>query len=198
MTNRSGRTAARRQEILQAALACFVEHGYEDATVADICERAGVSVGTVYHHFGSKARVAGLLFTDLLAQYQQGALAIIEADPHDTEACVKGVVDFHLRWLALHPLEASFLLRNETNEAFALWAKSGDVHHNRDFLRRMSGWYGQQTMEGHLRDIPFDVATVIWTGPAQEWARRKIERGGDKLVAVSDALGDAAWRALRA
>ena len=44
----------RRQQILDAAVACFSRYGFHEATLADICERAGLSRGAVYHYFKSK------------------------------------------------------------------------------------------------------------------------------------------------
>ena len=47
----------RRQDILEAALELFVENGFEDTTVQQIADRAGVAAGTVYLYFGSKRDV---------------------------------------------------------------------------------------------------------------------------------------------
>jgi AcrR family transcriptional regulator len=43
-----------RQRLLDAACAAFAEHGYQHATVRNICSRAGVNGGAVNYHFGSK------------------------------------------------------------------------------------------------------------------------------------------------
>lgn len=43
-----------RGALLEAALAEFAEHGYEQATVAGIAERAGVTTGALYGHFQGK------------------------------------------------------------------------------------------------------------------------------------------------
>lgn len=51
----SERTAASRQALLSATLELITESGYADVSVADICRRAGRSVGTHLHHFGTKA-----------------------------------------------------------------------------------------------------------------------------------------------
>jgi AcrR family transcriptional regulator len=45
---------ARRQEILDAALLTFAEHGFEAARLDDVASRAGVAKGTLYLYFRSK------------------------------------------------------------------------------------------------------------------------------------------------
>ena len=59
------RTAETQRALLDAARAVFAEQGFADASIADVVERAGSSVGSLYHHFGGKselfiAPVAGL------------------------------------------------------------------------------------------------------------------------------------------
>ncbi|HZU74819.1 MAG TPA: helix-turn-helix domain-containing protein [Acidimicrobiales bacterium] len=49
----AGRTNS-RSALLRAAVEVFTERGYEAATVADIAERAGVTTGALYAHFGGK------------------------------------------------------------------------------------------------------------------------------------------------
>lgn len=48
------RAEARPEEILDAALAAFTEHGFEAARMEDIAKRAGISKGGVYLYFTSK------------------------------------------------------------------------------------------------------------------------------------------------
>ena len=57
------RPTERRREILDAAALVFGERGYELATLAHVAERAGISIGTVQHYFGSKAA----LFNEVVA-----------------------------------------------------------------------------------------------------------------------------------
>src|SRR5215469_9218756 len=46
--------AARRSQIVAAALACFARAGYYATTMADVAAQAGVSKGTPYLYFESK------------------------------------------------------------------------------------------------------------------------------------------------
>src|SRR6266481_8421396 len=49
--------------LLQAAAAIFAEVGYEAATMRDIAERAGASIGSLYQFFPNKEVVARALKT---------------------------------------------------------------------------------------------------------------------------------------
>ncbi|RFD20117.1 TetR family transcriptional regulator [Komagataeibacter melaceti] len=51
----SGASAAKRQQILAGAARVFAEKGYEGASMSSIARDAGVSKGTLYNYFDSKA-----------------------------------------------------------------------------------------------------------------------------------------------
>ena len=55
-------TVARKASILNAALQCFSERGVDATTIHDIQRAAGCSIGSIYHHFGSREGVAEELF----------------------------------------------------------------------------------------------------------------------------------------
>jgi len=46
-----------RDRILDAAISCFVEHGYTNVTTAMVANSAGVSRGAMLHHFPSKTEL---------------------------------------------------------------------------------------------------------------------------------------------
>jgi len=48
------RNRARRDQILTAAVKCFVENGFHGSSMAVLAKRAGMSVGHIYHYFESK------------------------------------------------------------------------------------------------------------------------------------------------
>jgi AcrR family transcriptional regulator len=57
-----------RQRILDSAIQCFSESGYDKTAVAKICQTAGISKGAFYHHFSSKQA----LFLELLNHWLKG------------------------------------------------------------------------------------------------------------------------------
>ena len=74
------RSAETRRVLLEAARAVFAVHGYDGASIADVVERAGSSVGSLYHHFGGKAELFVALWQDHQdAQEQRVVGAVAEA-----------------------------------------------------------------------------------------------------------------------
>ena len=59
------RRAATRAALLDAALECLVEHGYEGTTTGRVCERAGVSRGAHQHHFGTRPALVAAALEEL-------------------------------------------------------------------------------------------------------------------------------------
>ena len=49
------RADATREALLAAARDVFAGQGYADAGIAEIVARSGISVGSLYHHYGGKA-----------------------------------------------------------------------------------------------------------------------------------------------
>jgi len=62
-----GSTPKTRRVLLEAAREVFTEQGYSQASIADVVERAGSSVGSLYHHFGGKSE----LFLALWHEHQR-------------------------------------------------------------------------------------------------------------------------------
>lgn len=65
------RRAARRADIIDAAYRCMAQHGYERTTTAQICKIAGVSSGTFFHYFPTKAAVLAAVLEDGLQRTRE-------------------------------------------------------------------------------------------------------------------------------
>ena len=182
----------RRAAILAAALRCFVRRGYTATTVEDICRASGASVGSVYHHFGGKDRIAAALYVDSLADYQAGFLATLRAHD-DARAGVEALVRHHVRWVREHPDVARFVLAVGETEVLAA-AASVLRRRNRAFFAAVGEWFA-----GHpeLPDLEPDLLEPLLLGPAQEYARHWLAgRAATTPERAEDVLAAAAWHAL--
>jgi AcrR family transcriptional regulator len=194
--DRATATAARRRAILAAALECFTEHGYAAAAIDDVRRRSGASVGSIYHHFGSKQELFGALYVEGMADYQDGAVVLLRAAP-DARAGIEALVRHHLEWVSANPDLARFLLAGrETEVRLASEARLRDV--NRAFFGAVEAWLEPHVTAGRLRDLPFDLFHALLIGPSQELARQWLAgRARGSPAAAAETLAEAAWRSLQ-
>jgi AcrR family transcriptional regulator len=83
------KSAARREEIVAAALQVFSEAGYHNGSIRDVADRAGLSQAGLLHHYPSKHR----LIEAVLDRRDQDALARMGAEPPQGVAMLKALVD---------------------------------------------------------------------------------------------------------
>jgi AcrR family transcriptional regulator len=86
MELRAASAEATRRRILDAAFAAFLEHWYDDVTIASVAKRAGVSGQTVLNHFQSKEG----LFT---AVHQRFGEEVVERRYRPKPGDVRGAVE---------------------------------------------------------------------------------------------------------
>ncbi|NLR74334.1 TetR/AcrR family transcriptional regulator [Leeia aquatica] len=55
--DRQQQVAAKRKQILEAALACFIHKGFHQTGMREIADRAHISVGNLYNHFPGKSEL---------------------------------------------------------------------------------------------------------------------------------------------
>jgi AcrR family transcriptional regulator len=186
----------RREQILEAARACFAEQGYAATTIEQIAARSGASNGSIYHHFGAKDGILAALYTSALASYQQELLALLRSRAGDAEGGIREAVLHHLAWVEAHPDETRTLF--EHRQALERTPRAGELRdQNRPVLAEVRDWMVRHVEAGALRDLG-PVAAAVWFGPAQSVARDWIAgRLRARPTEMGDALADAAWRAFR-
>jgi len=72
--------AARREQVLQAAWACFSDNGFHATTMADVIARSGLSAGAVYRYFTGKADLIRATADRALGAVGPTLAAILAAD----------------------------------------------------------------------------------------------------------------------
>ncbi len=107
---RSSKGQRTRARLLAAAKEIFEEHGFGDARISDIAERAGLSYGVFYHYFPSKEEI----FRELSAVHERqvGAAVVAETDrvPESIENAMTAKLEVaNRRYLAEYRREAALM-----------------------------------------------------------------------------------------
>jgi AcrR family transcriptional regulator len=108
-TRRREPPEVRREQLLDAAAAVFLDRGLAQATMADVTEAAGVAKGTIYLYFDSKSALLTALRTRYTSQWlaQSGRL---DAPPgrgghaRQLKSFLADMYDFHAANQQLHHL----------------------------------------------------------------------------------------------
>lgn len=189
-------TPARRRAVLAAALECFDAHGIEATTIEQICERAGCSVGSLYHHFGSKEGLASRLFLDGVQDLDAGLLRRLEGCVSAEEG-VRSVVLHYADWVCANAAHARFLLHSR-NIDFAPEAKAElrRLYHNH--FGAVFSWFAPHVMRGEMKQLPPETYIPIISGPVEDYARLWLSgRVRTPLAEVAEVFAEAAWGAVR-
>lgn len=180
--------------IVLAALELFDRHGVEAVSMSDVRRAAGVSNGSLYHHFPSKAALVAVLYGRALAGWR-GAFEAALATPDSPEQVIKAGVAAHLRWGAENPALGRFALASLDAEPAAA---PHAAKQQREFVERVHRWLDEQADAGRIVDLAPRLHYAIWLGPAQEHLRAWLTgRLHEEPMKAAAALGEAAWRALK-
>lgn len=194
---RSEATRQKREDILAAALRCFEERGVVATSMEDIRTAAGVSVGSLYHHFPSKESIAAALYVSLINAYKK---AVEEAvmTARTPRAWIRAAIEHHIQWSISNPAATRFLLAHREPEVRRLSLPEVATL-NRALESRVQIWLEDQVAAGQIRRMPVDIYLSVVVGSAHSFVRRWM--GGSNTTSPQnaiDALSDAAWRAVRA
>lgn len=76
--------AARRAQIIEAAIDCFLERGYTNTSMSDIIKASGLSSGSIYSHFSGKEDILISAINERLNNVKELCAALPEgAGPQD-------------------------------------------------------------------------------------------------------------------
>jgi AcrR family transcriptional regulator len=187
---------SREAEILDAALACFAEHGYDGTRVRHIAQRAGVSEAALYRHHPSKEAVATALFATHMRRYAELLDTVAGDVTSSVEDRVKGVVKASLAAREADVAAHQFVLGHQSRFLSALPA---------DFpypIRIVDRLIAQGQRDRTVKPGPVRVLSALVVGcmnhptiVAQHAARGTIDLADPGTV---DLIADGAWAAVAA
>jgi AcrR family transcriptional regulator len=185
------RTAQTQRALLDAARQVFTERGFSEASIADIVQRAGSSVGSLYHHFGGKSELYIALWEEHQLAHEEAASQAV------AKVRKKGVTN---PGQLFETGARAFLQGSWQRRDLALLFSSGDAPPGFEVMRRRRGreWISQNDSLLRLTDEPVDrlyaaILTSLIGEGAYEVAASKDRRQAEQII---DAVIEYARRLL--
>jgi AcrR family transcriptional regulator len=188
-------TVARKASVLDAALQCFSERGVDATTIHDIQRAAGCSIGSIYHHFGSREGVAEALFILGVQRLNQSMLNKLKRCTSGEES-VRAVVGQYCAWSVRNRQLASYLHSRDIDFSPEAKARLKDIY--REYITAVFEIFAPYVENAQIRVLPVDVYVPLISGPIQEYVRRWLS--GDHRNSprkVEAVFADAAWNAVK-
>jgi AcrR family transcriptional regulator len=185
---------SRDNEILAAALAEFVERGYDGARVRHIAQRAGVSDAALYSHHKSKEDVALALFRRHIGRYAHALHDVAEDTRVPVQDRIRRIAWRTLQAFAEEPEAVGFVI---THQARFIGALPPDFPYP---IRLVEELVRQGQADGSVRPGPVRVLAALVFGCIVQPIRTVLEapQGTVDLgqQAAQALIADAAWRSI--
>lgn len=187
---------SRKQEILDAALACFTEHGVEASTIEMIRDRSQASVGSMYHHFGNKESIAGALYASALEEHRDHQQSLL-ARAQNPEEGVKALVYAYVDWISANPDKARFVLYSRG--VLAKSEMAGELKsRTKTHIAEVRRWFEPYLESGRLKQLPAECFSSLIIGPAHDYARLWLSgRARSDIKAYREVFAEAAWNSVK-
>ena len=174
MTKQQLKSKETKDRIFQAAKTILQHSGYENLSIKNICEEAGVSNGSFYHHFKTK--------DDLLSYYivaQPTANPALLDIPQNKEDAINVIVDVYLNYAAYcKELGPDFVAGYYTPRNQAL---NPDIRTERPYPIVTVQQYLEKAVSANAIQLKLSIAEIVddirmlVIGNAFEWGMRNGE-----------------------
>lgn len=181
--------------LLDAALQVYAESGEQGVTVGALTKTSGVSLGSLYHHFGS---VDGLM-NALLMRWLGRLLAELAASVERSRTArtgVRALVQAYLKFIEENPDAARLLHSSYADRlGMAQARRLRDAQEAR--LSPMTDWMQRHVDSGEVAPLPMALIEGLVLGPVVATARRWLAGYDDvDLDEAGRVLPERIWRSL--
>ncbi|MCS5613422.1 MAG: TetR family transcriptional regulator, partial [Candidatus Poribacteria bacterium] len=157
------KSTAKRQQILDSAVAVFAEKGFYNAKVTDIAHKAGIAHGTVYLYFQTKEDILIQIFEEKFEELVSYIFMEVGTE-QNALAKLRRLILVQLQMIETNPeLTELMLLEARQSSKFIL---SSAISKIGDYCDKIEGILKEGIEEGLVRpDLDLTVAsTMLYSG----------------------------------
>ncbi|GGW31459.1 TetR/AcrR family transcriptional regulator [Streptomyces griseoloalbus] len=196
MSPKQHRGEVTAEQLLDAALRVYAESGEQGLTVNAVTRASGVSMGSLYHHFGSLDGLVNALLMRWLERLLGEMVAAVEhAD--SARAGVGALVRMYLAFVQEHR-EVGLLLHSSRADQLGMRQARMLRDAQEARLTPLTAWVSGHVERGEVAPLPLSVLESLILGPVIGVSRRWLTLGDVDLDEAARVLPDRIWRSIRA
>jgi AcrR family transcriptional regulator len=195
MSPKQQRGTATADRLLDSALRVYADAGEHGVTVSALTKASGVSLGSLYHHFGSIDGVMNALLTRWLGRLL-GELGAALLPARSARSGIRALTRAYLGFVQEHPDAARLLHSSRADQLTMAQARQlRDAQEAR--LSPLSAWLRQHIESGEIAPLPDALLESLILGPVTGIARSHLAGvGAVDLDQAARILPDRIWRSL--
>ncbi|MEU9110976.1 TetR/AcrR family transcriptional regulator [Streptomyces sp. NPDC048483] len=195
MSPKQQRGEATADLLLDAALRVYAAEGERGITVGAVTRASGVSLGSLYHHFGSIDNLVATLTHRWLSRLL-GELAMSLQGARTARTGIRALVRTYLAFIQEHR-DAALLLHSSTTDRYGM-AQGTELRDAQEArLSAFAQWIQPRVDSGELAPLPLSLIESLALGPVVGVARRWLSGIDDvDLDKAARILPDRIWRSL--
>ncbi|WP_394433217.1 TetR/AcrR family transcriptional regulator [Streptomyces sp. SGAir0957] len=195
MSPKQQRGAETADRLLDSALRLYAEAGEQSITVSALTKASGVSLGSLYHHFGSVDGLMDALLMRWLGRLLDELGAAMRT-ARTARTGIRALVRAYLRFVGEHP-DAARLLHSSRADQLSM-AQARQVRDAQEArLSPLTVWIRRHIESGEIAPLPDALIESLVLGPVVGVARRHLAGVGDvDLAQAARVLPDRIWRSL--
>ncbi|MFJ9202814.1 TetR/AcrR family transcriptional regulator [Streptomyces flaveolus] len=196
MSPKQQRGEATVELLLDAALRVYGASGEQGLTVSAVTKASGVSLGSLYHHFGSVDGLVDALLMRWLERLLGEMVTALERS-RTARTGIRALVRAYLSFVREHPDAGRLLHSSHADRLGMVQAKQlRDAQEAR--LTPLAEWLQRYVDKGELAPLPPVLIETLVLGPVIGASRRWLAIGDIDLDEAARVLPERIWRSVSA
>ncbi|POX38175.1 TetR/AcrR family transcriptional regulator [Streptomyces sp. Ru73] len=194
MSPKQQRGEATVEQLLEAALGVYAASGEQGLTVSAVTRASGVSLGSLYHHFGSLDGLVAALTMRWLGRLVDELTGALKRS-RTARSGIRALVHAYLDFVRDHP-DAARLVHSATadNHTMKHGKELRDAQEAR--ISPLAAWLDKHISAGELAPLPAPLLESLVLGPVVAVARRWLSVGDIDLTQAARTLPDRIYRSV--
>lgn len=160
-------------QMIRAARRLFVEKGFEETTMCDIAEKAGVNRSTLHYYFANKDVMFRAVFSSIVETLKPRLGEIMASDRPLIDRLEMVIGEYFDRFIE-DPQVPGFIISEIQRDADHLVATAREMHYDRVFSTVRDA-LADEMRSGRLRRVPmYMVFSTIYGGIAFPFVTRNL------------------------